>query len=112
MIILPTRIDGEARYSIEIDLDEVTFNLDFEWNDRDQGWYMSIADVNGVALVSGRRVIIGYPLFDAYADARLPAGAFLALDTSDSDTEAGLNDLGDRVILTYSTEAEMRALST
>ncbi len=107
MVILPTRFDGTSRYSFECDLDDVTFQFVFEWNDRDSGWYMSIADVNGVALLSGRRVVLGYPLTNIYTDRRLPAGTLVAVDTTGSDEEPGLQDLGDRVILMYVEAAEL-----
>lgn len=109
MLELPTRFDGQARYDFEMDCDEVTFKFDFEWNDRDDGWYFSIADVNGVALLSGRRVVLNYPLTNIYRDPRLPAGAFIAIDTSGTDTEPGLLDLGDRVKLLYVPLEEARA---
>lgn len=110
MISLPTRFDGQARYSFEIELDQVTFVFSFEWNDRDLGWYMSIADVNGTALLDGRRIINDYPLTDIYKDPRLPAGSLMAIDTSGLGTEPGLRELGDRVQLIYISAAELVAL--
>lgn len=106
-VIIPTQFEGEARYTFECDLDEVTYRWSFEWNDRDAGWYMSLADVDGNALVSGRRVVLGYPLLSLYPDPRLPKGILLALDTSGTDTEPGLLDLGDRVKLVYYAEGEL-----
>lgn len=110
MLILPTRTDGEARYTFECDLDEVTFQFSFEWNDRDSGWYMSISDVNGSPIISGRRVVLNYPLTNIYADARKPKGELIAIDTTDKNVEPGLLDLGDRVLLMYMTAAEKAAL--
>ncbi len=107
MIILPTRFDGQARYTFEIELDQVTFNFSFEWNDRDLGWYMSIADVDGTPLLDGRRIINDYPLADLYRDPRLPAGSLMAMDTSGNGIEAGFRDLGDRVQLIYIPVAEL-----
>lgn len=98
--IMPTRADL-ARYSFTIDLDDVTYNLSFEWCDRDSGWYFSISDTNGVALLSGRRVVLDYPLISIYRDPRLPAGTFIALDSTGKGIEAGFTDLGQRVKLFY-----------
>lgn len=104
--VMPTRQDL-ARYSFSIELDGATFQLSFEWNDRDAGWYFSIADTNGVPLLSGRRIVLNYPLINIYRDARLPAGTFMALDSTGTGTEAGLSDLGARVKLFYIPVADL-----
>lgn len=106
-VIIPTQFEGEARYTFECDLDDITYRFSFEWNDRDAGWYMSIADVDGVPLVSGRRVVLDYPLLSLYADARLPRGVLQAVDTSEAQAEPGLLDLGDRVKLVYFSAGEL-----
>jgi hypothetical protein len=100
MLVLPTRTDT-ARYSFETELDGKTFTFEFEWNDRDLGWYMTILDASGVTLLAGRRVVIRAPLTGRYRDSRLPPGHLEAIDTSGADAEAGYGDLGDRVKLCY-----------
>ncbi len=99
---LPTRTDS-PRYSFSCELDSVTFNFAFEWNDRDAGWYMSIADVDGVQLLGCRRIVLNYPLIALHRNPRLPPGQLVAIDTSNTDTEPGLADLGGRVKLLYQT---------
>lgn len=103
---LPTRTDL-ARYAFDVELDESTFTLSFEWNDRDAGWYMSILTSEGVPLLSGRRIVVGYPLISIHRDPRLPAGTLVAIDTSSKGEDPGLADLGDRVKLLYVTRAEL-----
>lgn len=105
-LVLPTRTDL-ARYNFDIDLDDVKFAFSFEWNDRDAGWYMSIATPEGVPVLSGRRVVLGYPLISIYRDARLPAGTLVAIDTTGVNEEPGFGDLGERVKLLYVTRAEL-----
>lgn len=107
-LYLPTRTDL-ARYSFDVDLDNLKFTFAFEWNDRDSGWYFSITDANANALLSGRRVVIGVPLIGIYRDTRLPPGELVAIDTSSQDQEAGLTDLGERVKMIYVTQAELSA---
>lgn len=107
-LVLPN-VQDLARYSFELELDAVTFTFDFEWIDRSSHWLMSIADASGVALLSGRRVVIGFPLLNRYRDPRLPRGMLDAIDTSDTDTEAGFADLGDRVKLIYTPLSETPA---
>lgn len=106
-VILPTEFAGEARYTFECDLDDVTYRWAFEWLDRDDAWYMSMSNVDGVALVSGRKVVLGYPLLNLYRDARLPKGLLIAIDTAEGDVEPGLLDLGDRVKLVYFSPGEL-----
>jgi hypothetical protein len=105
-LVLPTRTDL-ARYTFDIDLDDVKFAFSFEWNDRDSGWYMSIATPEGVPLLSGRRVVLGYPLISIYRTDGMPAGNIVAIDTSSANEEPGFGDLGDRVKLLYMTRAEL-----
>lgn len=105
-IILPTRTDS-ARYSFEIDLEGDTFTFSFEWNDRDDGWYMSVADATGENVIAGRRVVVGYPLINIYRDARMPKGAIEAVDTGSTGDEPGFGDLGDRVKLLYTPSTEL-----
>ena len=106
MVLLPVA-PGLARYTFQCELDRVTFNFAFEWNDRDSGWYMSISDVNRTPLVSGRRVVLNYPLINVYRDSRLPAGNIMAFDSTGTDTEPGYADLGDRVYLAYTPFTEL-----
>lgn len=103
---LPTRTDV-PRYDFEIELDGVVYVFDMEWNDRDSGWYMSILDRDLTPLLSGRRVVTNWPLTNRYRDSRLPAGTIEAVDTSGSETEPGLSDLGDRVKLIYTPKADL-----
>jgi len=106
--VLPTRTDT-ARYTFEIELDENTYTLEFEWNDRDSGWYMSILDDGGDPILTGQRVVLHYPLARRYRDSRLPPGLLMAIDTSETDIEAGYADLGDRVKLIYTPLADLTA---
>lgn len=106
MIILPVE-PGLARYTFQCELDRVSFNFALEWTDRDSGWYMSIRDVVGAPLLSGRRVVLNYPLINLYREAGLPLGSIMALDSTGTDTEPGYADLGDRVYLAYIPFSEL-----
>jgi len=99
-VLLPTRTDV-PRYDFELELESVTYKFDFEWSDREEAWYMSIKDLDGVELLSGRKIVLSYPLTVIHRDAGLPPGTFIAFDTSDKEVEAGFADLGDRVKLLY-----------
>lgn len=98
--VLPNVVNV-PHYSFQTDLDNVTFRFEFRWNDRASAWFMSISDVNGVELLSSRRIVVGFPLLTRFRDPRLPAGDLNAIDTTGNDEEAGINDLGGRVKLLY-----------
>lgn len=100
MITLPTRTDL-VRYAFEIDLEGTTFAFEFYWSDRAASWFFTLSDVDGNALVSGRRVSLGIPLLARFANPGLPLGDIWAFDTSGQDAEPGINDLGGRVQLVY-----------
>lgn len=106
MLLLPVA-PGLARYTFQCELDKATYKFSLEWNDRDSGWYMSIADVNGVPLLSGRRIVLNYPLINVYRDTRLPLGNIMAFDSTGLDVEPGYADLGDRVYLAYTPFSEL-----
>jgi hypothetical protein len=99
-IVLPTR-PSAPDHSFEIELDGVLFRLTFLWNSRGEFWSMSIADVNGVQLLDGRRVVVGFPLLARFRDPRLPAGELTAVDIGGTQADPGLDDLGARVRLIY-----------
>jgi hypothetical protein len=110
-LVMPTRTDA-ARYTFEMELDGVTFGFTFNWNERAGAWFFSIADVNGVPLLSGRRVVVNFPLLARFRDPRLPAGDLEAVDTSGEKLDPGLADLGARVRLLYMPIAELPSLMT
>jgi len=92
-IVLPTRTDA-ARYSFDIDLDGERWTFRFEWNDRASLWFMSI---DGVA--DSIAVVLNWPLLLNTTGG--PRGSLMAIDTSRAETDAGREDLGERVLLTY-----------
>ncbi len=99
-LVLPVRSDAPF-YSVEVDLEGASFTLQLYWNARDAGWYLSFYDREQACLVSGRKVVLGAHLLGPSADARLPPGLLLAIDTTGKDQEAGRDDLGVRVQLVY-----------
>lgn len=91
-------------------LDGVTFEFEIRWNERESAWYMAIADADGVALRSGVRMAVRWPLLKSVADARRPGGELYLLDIDESGAEAGFDDLGVRTLLFYITAAEVADL--
>jgi hypothetical protein len=108
-LTLPVR-PGVPHQRFFVELEAVTYGIDLLWNGRAGAWSLSILDRNGAALLSGRRVVIGFPLtVRAAYDLRLPPGQIVAIDTTGADKEPGLEDLGARVPLLYVEAADVPA---
>jgi hypothetical protein len=71
-----------AVYRFTIELEDVVYGLSFFWNNRDERWYFDLSDEDGNLLRAGLKAVTGWP-------------------------EAGINDLGDSVSLTYVEEADL-----
>lgn len=100
-LVLPARTDGVPFYSFEVDLEDRSYAFELRWNERDAGWYLSVSSPDGTSLVSGRRVSVGASLLGESANEALPPGTLIAIDTTDSDTDPGRDELGSRVVLIY-----------
>jgi hypothetical protein len=108
-VLIPTRIDGSQRYSFRVSLGSISaviFGFEFTWNSRDGSWSMMISDSTGNLLFS-KKITLGVPMTWRYSNPSLPKGEFLAVDTSGQDQEAGLTDLGSRVLLTFTDAADL-----
>lgn len=106
VVVIPTLSDGTAHYDVRVELGEDEFVLTFRWNEREDSWAFDLATAEGEPLLSGIKVVLGWPLLRQLSDRRRPTGDFLAVDTEGTGVEAGLLDLGQRVLLTYSDDAE------
>lgn len=96
---LPSATDTEA-FRFETELEGVIFKFAFQWNERDSHWYMTLADSEGAAIVSGIKVVARTPLLRGISDARRPPGDIMAYDTTGAG-DPGLEDLGENVLLLY-----------
>ena len=105
-VVIPTRTDGSQRYSFRAPLGATIFGFEFFWNSRDNSWSFTLSDSSGNLLLS-KKITINTPLTYRYSNAALPKGEFLAFDSSGQNLEAGLKDLGSRVILTFTDAADL-----
>lgn len=103
---LPARTDLEY-YDYQTDLEGNLYTLEFYWNSRSGYWFLSVYDVDGNPIVSGRKVVLGAPLLGRAERVAGPPGVLMAFDTSGTDEEAGVADLGARVQLIYFESTEM-----
>lgn len=98
---LPLRTDGTPFYSFECALDGESFVFAFRWNTRDESWSFDVDDAAGNRLVSGRKVVLDWPLLVRFRSESLPEGQLVATDTSGEGEAPSLEDFGTRVVLSY-----------
>jgi hypothetical protein len=97
---IPLRPDL-AHYDFSYTLDEVTYLFEFRWNSREEAWYFDLRLEDETDVLNGVKVVLGYPMGIRSRNANRPPGQLVAFDTSGRNEEAGLEDLGSRVIILY-----------
>ena len=104
--LLNLPINPEERgVSLDVQLEGQSWHLKLEYIERAQGWYLHIETLSPKErLVSGRRVVLGVPIFRGLVDPRLPQGNLVALSLGDEqlgDPQLGELGNGRRVVLVY-----------
>jgi hypothetical protein len=99
-ILLPVTADA-PHYRFTCSLEGKSYGFELRWNGRSGAWFLTVSDVDGNVLAAGRRVVIGAELLGRSANAALPPGSLFAYDTSNSNRDAGRDDLGGRVKVVY-----------
>lgn len=106
-VTIPLRTDAVYHYDLQVVLDGAVFTLELRWNTRDEAWYMDLRTEAGDPILTSVKVVVDWPLAGRCVDARRPAGALFAIDTSSERRDPGKDDLGSRVILVYFESAEL-----
>lgn len=76
-------------------LDGRDYNLRFAWNQREERWYLDIADGDDTAILTGLKLVTNWPLLRAYhADHRVPPGELAVFTMLPDTSPPGLFDLG------------------
>ena len=60
----------------------------------------------GVPILYGRKLLADWPLFDRFADIRLPAGQTLVVDLDGTRADPARTSLGGRAVLAFVPTAE------
>ena len=101
---IPTSSD--PYYLQRTDLEGIGYVLQFDYSTRESCWYLSIFDIEGLALATGIKLVCNWPLTYRITNPGLPPGRFMvATKVASDDTPPGLEDLADggRCELTYVT---------
>lgn len=84
-------------------LDEREYLFRFDWNARENRWYMSLSTIDGVEVCRGVKVLANWSMLRRYRwNPATPKGLLVAQDFSPADGEPPVfHDLGQRVKLLY-----------
>lgn len=104
---VPTPRDGYPDETFRVALGGSQYVIRWQWNEREGTWAFTIADAEGVAILSGVRVVLNVDLLEWTSDPRKPDGALLVVDPSGGTTEPTLSDLGQRVQVVFATSDEL-----
>ena len=103
---IPTLRDGTGHYEQLTTLDGVEYRLVFDYNSRDQTWYLSVYRDNDIPLYGYQslRCVSNWPISRPGIDPDAPRGFLLVYCGLDDGRDPGLTDLaeGARCRLLYS----------
>jgi hypothetical protein len=103
-------IPSNPNYRMVTAVDGVQLILDLRWNGRDAAWYMDVhaEDDAETPIIHGAKLVIGALIMGRVASDLLPIGAFFVEDSSNLARDAGLDDMGERVVLLFYSAEELR----
>lgn len=71
------------------------------WNARDGAWFFDLLAEDETPIAYGIKIVLGVLLGGRNVNDEFPLGVFEAHDLTGSGVEAGLDDLGTRVVVYY-----------
>lgn len=118
-IIIIRQPNGPSYFTSQPTLDGTTYTLVFLWNERDSiapgsagAWYMTVWDAAQTTVLQADAKLVVNSKINALLADRSPPGAFLLVDTANDPSrgaECGFDDIGNRCVLQYVTQAELPA---
>lgn len=95
-------------YREEVTLDNVSYILDFIWNERTEQWALNLLQSDETPIAEGIKLVLEYELFDVFKTLpNMPPGELFCVDNTGEETKITRNNLGDTVELVYVPEAEI-----
>lgn len=101
-------------YDMTVTLDGVDFRLQFDWNGREDRWYLSIFDSTGAGIRRGLKVVPNWDLLGGCVALTRPEGKLFFLDSRTRGAQEAPNfyELGREVRLVYASGAELTELES
>lgn len=106
--VIPFPVDDEpADTTVRTELEGVVFLLRRYWNKRAACWVLDILDELGQPLAVGLAVRSGSDMTGHLTIEGWPGGRIVAVDSTGSGIDPGIDELGQRVDLVYVTAQEV-----
>ena len=90
MIQLPTT--EYPCYTMEFNLDGVTYIFKFNWNTRGEFWTLSIYDTNKAVIIEGIKFVLNYNVFADYKHLGIPQGDLYIVDLTNNMSKIKYED--------------------
>ena len=84
-----------------VSLDGVDYQLSFLWNERADHWFLTVRDSLGTDLITARKLVADVPFAVHDTIDGMPDGQLWIVDSTGAGEDAGLRDLGSRVLVCY-----------
>lgn len=84
-----------------VELDSVVYTLRLRWSERGECWHFDLSDADGDPILSGIRMVTGFPLLYRFRYLAVPPGEFWFLDLRGLGGAPTLEDMGDRFRFYY-----------
>lgn len=94
-------------YRVATQLGDDIFILDVRWNTRDEAWYLDILTDDETMVRAGIKIVLGSLLGGRVRSAAFPKGILQAVDLTGAGAEATLDDLGTRVAVYFTPNADL-----
>lgn len=89
---------------MRVELEEVTYELTFRWNVRDEHWYMDLA-TGGVTQFHGVKIVHSEDLLATVDYRSVPPGRLIVSDVTGAQRDPDVETFGNEVRLLYEEAA-------
>ena len=112
MAVLELPVTNEtSHYSFQVELEGTVYFFEFYYNTRSQLWIFDLLDQSELPILVGQPVIGGQLLADGFMIEGMPAGKFIAIDTTGADRSPDRQTLGNEVKFCYIESATVAEVS-
>lgn len=109
MVIIP--IAPYPSFTEQVTIENVVYNLRFDFNSRGEYWVLTFSDTDGNILLDGIKIVLDFELIERFPGHDLPEGNLFAIDTTGTFETVGYDELinGD-IQIVYMTREEKEDL--
>jgi hypothetical protein len=94
-------IPSEPYYNFDTVLDDVQFFFTVRWNSKDAAWYLDMYDADNALMFAGEKLVLGTYIGRKSAHPWFNVNVLACIDTTTSELDAGLDEMGFRVLLQH-----------